>query len=299
MNFNAAKRLAKQYAEKLKNNEVISIVQIGSSLRKKDFNSYSDLDFLVIQKKKAKDFLQHGNIKNIETNIVRHGKSQFLNSLKEGNPIDLVALKFGKIMFDNGFFESQRKISYKPNKNTIDRWMHTASFNLSDASRAYSMPASEEYFKSLHHAAREFCRAIIVKEFGEVVEGNTAILDRLKHKHPGLYKSFKLIIYGRKSYEYTDLALINHKRIKNSGHGKYLLAAEETAIGAFRICRNVKMPRINNLLYKLSKRVEIDYFMGFYLVPESCHILINLALKKGKVIVFVYDMKGKKLKRLS
>ena len=87
--FANAQRAAREYSRKIENNDVISIVQIGSSLRKDDFASDSDLDFLVIYKKPVKDFLKHDRFRHFEIQIVQHGKNQFIKSLKERNPVEV------------------------------------------------------------------------------------------------------------------------------------------------------------------------------------------------------------------
>ena len=297
--FNIAQKLAREYAKKIKDNDVISIVQIGSSLRKEDFTPYSDLDFLVIYKKTVKDFLRHDKIRDFEVNIIQHGKNQFVKSLKEGNSVDLVALKFGRVLYDNGFFEQQRDTGYKPTQKTVDKWLHTASFNLGDASINYTLPACMCcYFKSLHHAAREFCRAIIVKEHNKVVEGNNDIINMLRDKYPKICKNFELIINGRRSYDNFDSKLIKSRFSRNSGLGKYLLAAEEIAIEAFRICKNLEISKVNDLISRLAKKYQIEYFHSFHLIPESKRILINLILKRDKAAIFIYNIEDRTLRKL-
>lgn len=297
--FNIAQKLAREYAKKIKDTDVISIVQIGSSLRKEDFTPDSDLDFLVIYKKTVKDFLRHDKIGDFEVNIIQHGKNQFVKSLKEGNSVDLIALKFGKVLYDNGFFKQQRDRVYKPTQKTVDKWLHTASFNLGDASINYTLPTCMCcYFKSLQHAAREFCRAIIVKEHNEIIEGNNNIVNRLRDKYPKICKNFDLIINGRKSYKNFDSKLIKSRFIKNSGLGKYLLAAEEIAIEAFRICKDLDMSKVNDLISRLTKKYQIEYFHSFHLIPESKQILINMILKRNKVAIFIYNIEDKTLRKL-
>src|SRR3989338_513241 len=297
--FYTAQKLVTKYANKIRNHNTISIVQIGSSLRKEDFTQDSDLDFLIIYKQPVKDFLKHDSIRHFEVNIIPHKKNQYIKSLKEGNPVDLIALKYGKILYDNGFFETQRNVCYKPTQKTIDKWFRTAAFNLGDASINYSLPACLDcYYKSLHHAAREFSRAIIVKKYGEIVEGSKEIIDKLKNKYPKICRNFEFVINGRRDCKDFGSKLIKVKYIGNSGLGKYLLATEEIAIEAFKICKNLKLPRINDLILSLAKKYQIKCLHSFHLIPESMQILINISLERDKVAVFCYDIRRKTIKRL-
>ena len=49
--FTKAQKAAEVFVNKLDKRGIISIVRIGSSLRKEDFCDRSDIDFLIIQQK--------------------------------------------------------------------------------------------------------------------------------------------------------------------------------------------------------------------------------------------------------
>ena len=54
--FNRAAKLAKRYSEKLKKEKnVVSVVQIGSSLRKEDFTPDSDVDLVIVYENPVKN----------------------------------------------------------------------------------------------------------------------------------------------------------------------------------------------------------------------------------------------------
>jgi len=295
--FDSVVKLAKKYSEKLKKKKnVVSIVQIGSSLRKEDFKQNSDLDFLVIYENPVKKSIELENVNGIEITLIKHGKKQFLKSLGEGNPVDLIALSFGKILYDTGFFTGIKKKKFEPNEKTIEKWIHTATFNLMDAATNYSLPSCMCcYFKALHHAAREFSRVMILKEEKELLEGDKAILDRLKANHPDLYHKFMLIIDGRKNYEKFEQKYIKYPKIKSSGLGKYLLAAENIAIKALKISMGLNVPKVNELISRLQKKYKIDHYHSFYIDPERKELTLHLILKGDRPGFFRYSLKNEKL----
>ena len=295
--FDKAAKLAKEYSEKLKKKKnIVSIVQIGSSLRREDFKPNSDLDFLVIYENPVKKSIEIEDMYDVEINLIRRGRKQFLKSVEEGNPIDLIALKFGKVLYDTGFFAEMKKKGFKPTEKTIKKWIHTATFNLMDAAMNYSLPACMCcYFKALHHAAREFCRVIILKEQGELLEGDVSILERLKTNHPDLHKKFRLIINGRKNYEKFEQKYIKYPKIKASGLGKYLLATEDIAIEALKISMGLNVPKINELISQLQKKYKIDHYHSFYISPERKELVLHLILKENKSGLFRYNLKNGEL----
>ncbi|MCX6821783.1 MAG: nucleotidyltransferase domain-containing protein [Candidatus Aenigmarchaeota archaeon] len=296
-NFDSVVKLAKKYSEKLnKKKNIVSIIQIGSSLRKEDFRSNSDLDLLVIYENPVKKSMEFDYGDGVEITLMRYGKEQFLKSLEEGNPVDLIALLFGKVLHDNGFFAEMKKKSFEPTEKTIEKWIHTATFNLMDAATNYSLPTCICcYFKALHHTAREFCRVIILKEEGELLEGDKAILEKLKTSHSDLYQKFMLIIDGRKNYEKFEQKYIKYPKIKGSGLGKYLLAAEDIAIKALKISMELNVPKINELISHLQKKYKIDHYHSFYIIPERKEMTLHLVLRGNKSGFFRYNLKNGKL----
>lgn len=296
-NFDYIAKLARKFAKKLeKEKNLVSIVQIGSSLRKEDFKPNSDLDFLVVYENPVKKSMGFETVEDIEVNLIRHGKKQFLNSLKEGNPVDLIALRFGKILYDNGFFAGIRRKKFKPSEKTIEKWVKTATFNLMDAATNYSFPTCMCcYFKALHHAARDFSRAMILKEQEKLLEGDVTILDNLKANYPDLYQKFKLIINGRKNYEKFEQKYIEFPKIKRAGLGKYLLALEDITIKALKITKKLDVPKVNELISQLQKKYDIEQYHSFYITPEHAKLMLHLILKGNKSGFFQYNLKNGKL----
>lgn len=285
-------RIVKRYTDNLKKQrDVVSVVQIGSSLKKEKLYPNSDIDFLVIYRNTKKEFMTNDEIEGIEIQVINRGQKEFRELARSGNPLELIALYFGKILYDKGFFSSIKNEDYKPNNKTIERWIHTAAFNLGDAATQYSFPTCLCcYFKALHHAAREFCRAVIVKELGIIVEGDSVILDKLKKLHTDIYKNYMKIIQGRRNYEELEPKFVKEIRIKNSGLGTCLLAVEKIMIKSLKIIEKIDVPKVNDLISDLEKKHVIDHYHGFYFVPEKNELILNLFLKNGKPGFFTFDL---------
>lgn len=291
MRFKEIQGLVDTYIKRLKRGNAISIIQLGSSLRKTEFMENSDLDLLVIYKNPVKKGLKFESHNEIEVNLIRRGKKQYLKSLKEGNPVDLIALNFGKVLWDKGFFRKLDADNYNPTKKTSQLWMHTASFNISDTFHNYSLPTCMCcYFKALHHAARDFSRAIILKERKKLVEGDKNVISELKRAHPDLVSKYKIILSGRRRFEDFRDNLIKSDKIRTNQRGKFLLACEDFAILAYKIALNLRLPKINSIISKLETEYRLDHFSGYFLYPEKKKIQISFMLKNGKFKFLDFDL---------
>lgn len=293
MDFKEIQGLVKTYIEKLKRDNVLTVVQLGSSLREDEFTGNSDLDLLVIYRNPVRDRLKIKYHNEIEVNLVRRGKQQYLKSLRAGNPVDLIALKFGKVLADKGFFKNLEADRFKPTAGTAGFWMHTASFNFSDAFHNYSLPSCMCcYFKALHHASRDFSRAIILTESKKLVEGNKDVIMELKKSHPGLAGKYRLILDGRRNFESFKNNLIKADKIRGNRRGRFLLACEDFAALAYRVVLNIKLPKFNSLITRLQAEYKIDHFGSYFVDPEKKNILITLFLKSGKHKMLKFDLGG-------
>lgn len=291
MEFKKIHRLVKKYLKRLKKDNVVSIVQVGSTLRKKEFVGNSDLDLLVIYENSVRDRIKIEYQSETEVNLIRRGKQQYLKYLKAGNPVDLIALKFGKVLWDKGFFKKLKRSNFEPTAKTHEFWMHTASFNISDAFCNYSLPTCICcYFKSLHHAARDFSRAIILKERNKLVEGDKDVIMELKKIQPHLVNKYRIILDGRRNYDSFRDNPIKTIKIRPNQRGKFLLSCEDFAILAYKNVLNMNLPKINNLISNLQNEYKIDHFSSYFLEPETMQILITLSLKSGMLKMLKFDL---------
>jgi len=288
--------LVESYSRRFKRDKAVSALQVGSSLSEEDFFDNSDLDFLVVYDKKIRKNFVLEYTKKIEINVMRRSKGQFLRLLEEGNPVDLIALRFGRVLFDDGFLEGLRG-DYKQTQRTVERWMHTASFSLSSAASNYSLPACVCcYFKDLHHSARDFSRAMILKKKNELVEGNTIIMEHLTSLYPELVEDYRFILSGRRNYQNFEPRYLKTKKIEENEMGRYLLAGQNFAKKAYEVVLGLVLPKVNDLISELERRTEIDHYHGFWLSPEKKEIAVSLILKGEKVEHFAYHLAERRWK---
>lgn len=285
----------KKYIDKLKSS---STVQIGSSIRPKDFTPYSDYDFLAIYDGPVRKKIIHKYISNQEIDVVRRSKSQFIKLLKAGSPFDLVALNRGKILKDDGFFAKlrQQKEDFKATIRSAEFWIYTASWNLSEASFDYICPTDiSEYFRRIHHAARDFSRAIIFWREKKLVEGNDEIIEGLTMlSQADLVSNYNSIFEARVNQNKFRPRTEETLFIKDSGIGKYLIQAEKFAAAAYRLW-NISLPKVNCLIRelikakKLSEDVKKNSFCGFWLDDKLKELTITF-ITKEKAKSFIYDL---------
>lgn len=297
--FASAQRIASGYSLKLleENPKPISIIRLGSSLRKQDFTEYSDIDFLAIYQNHVRRGVRTDFHDGLEINVIRMGKKNFIRSAREGSPLELIALVYGKAVHGKAFFHQMEKIQFRPTQRTIDVWLRTASFNMMSASSSYPFPACLCcYFKDLHHGARGFIRAMALKETWRLLEGDEPVIAYLDSRHPSLSGKFRLIIEGRENCMKFRRGYANVKRIRSSGLGKYLLAAEDISIKSMEIIAGLKVPKVNTLIAQLGKKFRIENISSFYLEPESKSLALHLSLRNGRFGFFTLDLKSGKLK---
>ena len=283
--------LVKSHSRRFKSDGAVFAFQIGSSLKEEDFFDNSDLDFLVVYDKKIRKGFILNRGKGIEINIMRRSRERFLKLLEDGNPVDLIALRFGKVLLDDGFVEGLRKKEYEPTQRTMEQWMHTASLNLSSVTSNYSLPACMCcYFRELHHSARDFSRAMIVKEKNDLVEGDAAVLGRLESLYPELVDGYRLILDGRRNYQKFESKYVKTVKIEENELGRYLLAGEEFARKAYKVVLGLSLPRVNDLISDLEKKYIIDHYHGFWLSSERKEIIVGLVLEGDRLKYFTYDL---------
>lgn len=125
-----ARSVEKQLRRKF-GSRLVSLVQIGSSLRPKDMFSNSDIDFVIVLNKKPKGRVVSVD-SAIETGILPFSRWQFRKVLKDGSPMALMAVKFGRVIFDRGYFAM---LTGHPTKNTWETWMENGLSIFSSANR--------------------------------------------------------------------------------------------------------------------------------------------------------------------
>lgn len=164
-------------SEKSKDLNCSCLIQSGSSLRKEDFTSKSDIDLLAIFEEEKKERWGHDHSQNIKISILKESKKEFLEGLHTGHPFELMALKFGKIRKDDGFLKELKPSNYRPTKKTHEIWIRSGLNHYSKMINGSYF--NNDFYQAAYHSFRSFSRSILLKEEKVLLESDKSIMDSL------------------------------------------------------------------------------------------------------------------------
>ncbi len=109
---------------------LIGFIHFGSSVYSKQFFIESDIDLMAIVTRKPKESLEVDN-KIISKHFVDvaihiYPKKEFISMAKQGHPLAIMALKFGRIIYDQNDFLKTLKQKAKPTEKTTEIWLDNA-----------------------------------------------------------------------------------------------------------------------------------------------------------------------------
>lgn len=205
---------------------LVAIVQIGSSLRPREMVEESDIDFVVVTKRKIPWKRRIRVDSSYETNILDYSGREFKRLLAKGEPVPLMTVKFGRIWFGRKWivmFGEPKATNY-----TSERW-HELGL------RVYSMAIAEYfsgscvccYLKDCHHAIRSLLRAQIVRNKNLLCETDDDIINNTDDAKLG--KLFVKLRQYRKKPSRILLSIYSSEKAMCGLHGraaKPLLIAE-------------------------------------------------------------------------
>jgi len=158
----------------------IVIIQFGSSLYPKNMMIESDLDLMVILRRRAKDPIETFLFDDIEVEAHLVSKRDFIKSIKNGFPLTLMAVRFGIVIYGPRDFLEKYKNKALPTRKTIEIWYDNAWRVFNFAILDYiSRGCVGCYLKDCHHVARSFLRAFILKTKNIVCEKDEEILSNI------------------------------------------------------------------------------------------------------------------------
>jgi predicted nucleotidyltransferase len=177
----------------------IVIIQFGSSLYLKNMMIESDVDLMVILRRRVKDPIETFLFDNIEVEAHLVSKRDFIKSIKNGFPLTLMAVKFGKVIHGPRDFLEKYKNKALPTRKTIEIWHDNAWRVFHFAILDYiSRGCVGCYLKDCHHAARSFLRAFILKTRSIVCEKDEEILSNVPKN---IKRAYRKLIEIRKNGE--------------------------------------------------------------------------------------------------
>jgi len=172
--FREAQKAAAEKAEEL---NCSCLIQSGSSLREEDFAPGSDLDLLALFDKKKEERWGHDRSDRLQISIMKESKTEFLDGLKNGNPFELMALKFGKIRKDDGFLNDLNRSKYSPTERTHEVWIRSGLNQYSKMINNNLYPL--DFYNAAYHSFRSFSRTILLREKEVIEEKDKRIKEEL------------------------------------------------------------------------------------------------------------------------
>lgn len=277
---NVEMQLRKKFGRKL-----VSIVQIGSSLRPKEMFSNSDVDFVVIlDEKPKKRFVSVDSA--IETSILPFSRWHFGKALKDGMPVAVMAVKFGKVLFDRNYFS---KLNARPGKNTVETWMQNGLSIFSSAiMEFFAASCACCYLRDAHHSARSFLRAYILKKKGILCETDRDIIRSIDDEE--LRKIFGHLIKFRKnidSFPFDFMKMCRMRGIRGRSAAPLLLL-EKLAHKIIYLMHGKRMRTLAETIGRIKK--PYDHIHSIYLTTRregrKQKYLVSL-VKKGDDMEFL------------
>jgi hypothetical protein len=249
--FNLSPLLAKYTSNIVKEGAVL-IFQVGSSLKATDFlRGLSDVDFLAVYLEEQKQGLSmdFDEKSGVETNVIKRSVGQFEAAASTGSSVELSAVYFGRVLFDADAYFEKFKL-FKPSVETAHKLVEAGSRNFSVASIDMPPTTPYDFLKELHHAAKNFARALILKRLDQFVDGNTEILKHLKIMDKGLANDFRRIVNYRKRFSNASPLFGERGSIGKGWYGEAFLAVERLMKAAYLEVDGLKLEFINDLIRK-------------------------------------------------
>jgi predicted nucleotidyltransferase len=264
------KKLVNKAIEKVKKEfKPIAIIHFGSSLDPEKMMLESDIDLLAVLKRKRKDRIEVYSTDEIEIAVHLFSKRDFLKSLKEGFPLVLRALKFGKFVYDPKKILSKYKDLAIPTENTLKVW-YSNGWNV--YSRAvfdyFHRSCLGCYLKDCHHSARSFLWALILKEKGILCEDDEEIISNSPSK---LRSSYRKIVEYRKNWKDFSFDILwkpKESKILKDFEARPLLELEKILHYTVKEIEGKELSKLKDVLQEI-RNIESVYVGKFEILIHT------------------------------
>jgi predicted nucleotidyltransferase len=252
------KEVVKRAKEQIKRKfKPISIIQFGSSLHPENMMLESDVDLMVILRRRAKDPIETFLFDGIEVEAHLISKRDFIKSIKNGFPLTLMTIKFGKVIYGPRDFLEKYKNKALPTRKTIEIWYENAWRVFHFAILDYiSRGCVGCYLKDCHHTARSFLRAFILKTKKIVCEKDEEILSNIPKN---IQRAYKKLIEIRKNGENFPFKLklkFEASHLFKDKEAKPLLLLEKIAKFVVREIEGKEMKSLREIVKGLKGEVS-------------------------------------------
>jgi len=275
-----------------KQDRLISGILIGSLANREYVPGLSDIDFLIIGKNLKRALkTEFFKSKGFETdiNIVCRSPNSFEKSLSKGNPVDLIAFKYGEVIYDKGYFKKSKKNKdAKPTAKTIQSWLQTGLHHFGELLYQYFSPCCAHcFFSAAYHSSRELLRALLLGKGKDVLEGWELKL-ALEKNYPELFPLFLKICQARKEWDKYSFPLFNRCSRITGRLGKIVLLVEKIVREALKT-QGLNVPPLNNLLKEI-KDVKDVHSLHISLPEKEVMVLFQDKQEKMKSYKVKLDM---------
>lgn len=288
--FKQANKLAQEKAREL-SEECLAVIQSGSSLRKKDFSEYSDVDILAVYKEKPD---KHGSDykQGIEIQVLQRSEKEFIRNLELGNPFELTAIKHGKVLEGRDYLEELEKEKYKPSRLTFQTYIQGGLNHYRETlmSRNFSV----KFYNSAYHTCRDFSLYLILHEQGKFVEGDLIIKKELEEIDSKLSENFWELRGKRLDPPNGSEEFLEIPDLVESELYKVIRKAELVGEKVFEI-EDLEFPSLKKLNRKIKERgykLEYTPHIPFWRKPleKEAHVTVR---KEGsqETKSLVFDLK--------
>ena len=252
---------------------LVALVLIGS-LQNRDFvPGLSDIDLWILGRW-VKPALHTEYVEKyghqVEVNLVCRNLAFLHRELRQGTPVDLVALRYGEVLYDDGFFRALQRKAYRCSVTPITRemWMKSSARWLSTAIYQYFHPDCPHcFFGALYHAGRDLLRAHLIAHGGDLVEG-WKIEAAIGEWWPDLAEAFGRLRWARTHWQSYAFPLFENRLQIKGDLGELLLSLEAIARSVYRDY-GLRLPRFQTFFDEFIRRRGARRFFSIDIQPDE------------------------------
>ncbi|MBT4504207.1 MAG: hypothetical protein HOC74_41155 [Gemmatimonadetes bacterium] len=266
---------------------LVSLVLIGS-LRNQDFvPGLSDIDLWILGrwlKPALRIELVEKYGHQVEVNLICRNQAFLRGELRQGTPVDLVALRYGQVLYDDGFFRTLRRKAhrYSVTPATREMWMKSSARWLSTAIYQYFHPNCPHcFFGALYHAGRDLLRAHLIAHGADLVEG-WEIEAAIENRWPDLAEAFGRIRWARAHWQSYAFPQFKKRLQIESELGELLLSLEYIARSVYR-SYGLRFPRFQTFFGEFTHRRGAGRFFSIDIRPDQETIFLSYENDAGKL----------------
>jgi predicted nucleotidyltransferase len=269
-----------------------SLVLVGSLAHRDFVPELSDIDFWVLGRR-LKPGLRietvHLGKLVVEVNLVCRDAASLRRLLADGNAVDLVALRYGEALYDDGAMARLRAGRWRTTRKTRAEWMRTSARWLSRALSEYFSPTCAHcFFGGLYHGARDMLRAHLLGA-GEALTEGWEVEAAARRRWPELAECYGRIRRARFDWEtYAFRELEDRTRIEGR-LGELIDAIEAIALPVYRAW-GLRLPSFRALFGGLVRRRRAREFGFVEISPEHRTILLDYTRDDGKHVFARYRL---------